>query len=90
MRSMSVFRFRAEIKAAVAQVLDEHEPLRVTRRSGQDFVVVGAEDWEREQETLWVLQNRSLMAQIERSLATHTQGAGYQPRALEIDAIDRL
>jgi antitoxin YefM len=35
----------------------------------QDFVVVSAEDWDREQKTLYVLQNRSLMEQIERSLA---------------------
>ena len=29
------------------------------------------EDWEREQETLYVLQNNNLMQQIEQSTKTH-------------------
>jgi antitoxin YefM len=36
-------------------------------------VVVSPEDWEREQETLFVLENRLLMDQIARSLQTHAQ-----------------
>ena len=42
-----------------------------------DFVV-SAKDWEREQETLYVLQNKSLMKQIERSLKTHGEGKGHR------------
>lgn len=90
MRSMSVFQFRSRLKQAVAKVIEEHTPLRVTRRGGEDFVVVGAEDWEREQETLYVLQNRSLMRQIERSLKTHREGGGYVPSPEELDALDRV
>jgi antitoxin YefM len=51
---------------------------------------VSAEDWEREQETLYVLQNKSLMEQIERSLKTHEKGAGYRPSPEELDALDRI
>jgi len=90
MRSMSVHQFRSSLKEAVATVIEEHVPLRVTRRGGDDFVVLSAEDWEREQETLYVLQNPSLMEQIERSLATHRQGTGYVPSPQELDALDRL
>jgi antitoxin YefM len=53
-------------------------------------MTVSAEDWEREQETLYVLQNRSLMEQIERSLETHREGSGYVPTPEELDALDRL
>jgi antitoxin YefM len=90
MRELSVNEFRSNLKAAVEQVIEEHVPLRVTRRSGEDFVVVSAEDWEREQETLYVLQNRSLMEQIQRSLETHRKGRGYVPRPEELDALDRV
>jgi antitoxin YefM len=79
MREMSVNRFRKHLREAVEGVLQEHDPLRVTRRGGGDFVVVGAEDWEREQETLYVLQNRSLMEQIGRSAKTHAEGKSLQP-----------
>ncbi len=90
MREMSVNQFRSQLKAAVDEVVSNHQPLRVTRRGGADFVVVGASDWEREQETLQVLANRSLMRQIARSLATHRKGSGYRPTAEELDEIDRV
>ncbi len=38
------------------------------------FVVISADDWEREQETLHVLQSKNLMQQIADSLETHTRG----------------
>jgi antitoxin YefM len=78
MREISVAEFRSRLRGAVEAVVEDHLPLRVTRRGGRDFIVVSAEDWEREQETLYVLQNRSLMEQIERSSKTHRDGAGYR------------
>lgn len=79
MREISARDFRRHFREAVEKVIEEHVPLRVKRRTGQDFIVLSAEDWEREQETLYVLQNKSLMEQIERSLKTHREGTGYRP-----------
>lgn len=87
MDSISVNQFRDNLKSLVDKVVSEHEPLKVTRRGGDDFVVVSAEDWEREQETLYILQNSSLMRQIAESIATHAQAAGYVPTQEELDAI---
>ena len=87
MPSVSVNRFRENLKSFVEQVISSHVPLRVTRRSGSDFVIISADDWEREQETLYVLQNTSLMQQIAASLATHQQGKGYSPSAKELNEI---
>lgn len=69
------------------QVVSQHLPIRVTRRNGADFVVVSAEDWERDQETLYVLQNSSLMRQIAESSATHDAHAGYSPTKEQVDEI---
>ena len=87
MNSISVNQFRAKLKDFVEQVIDRHQPLKVTRRHGEDFVVISAEDWEREQETLYVLQNNSLMQQIAESLTTHTAKKGYSPTDEELDEI---
>ncbi|WP_438454670.1 type II toxin-antitoxin system Phd/YefM family antitoxin [Vreelandella venusta] len=43
----------------------------MTRRAGEAFVIISADDWEREQETLHVLQNQDLI------------GADARPRALK-------
>ena len=90
MDTVSVNKFRDNLKSFVEQIVSEHTPLKVTRRSGEDFVVVSADDWEREQETLYVLQNKSLMKQIADSLKSHNQGDGYTPTQDEVDEITGL
>lgn len=87
MDSISVNQFRDNLKAFVEQAVNNHTPLKVTRRSGEAFVVMSADDWEREQETLYVLQNNDLMRQIAESMATHKQGSGYIPMEAEINEI---
>nr|VFJ44170.1 MAG: antitoxin YefM [Candidatus Kentron sp. FW]VFJ71280.1 MAG: antitoxin YefM [Candidatus Kentron sp. FW] len=87
MENISVNRFRDNLKSVVEQAFDRHQPLKVTRRGGEDFVVISAEDWEREQETLFVLQNTDLMRQIKASMQTHTERSGYIPTDEEIDEI---
>ena len=87
METISVNQFRDNLKTFVEQAVSTHEPIKVTRRAGEDFVVMSAEDWEREQESLYVLQNQSLMQQISDSLATHNSGSGYKPTDDELNEI---
>lgn len=85
MDSVSVKKFRDNLKDYVEQTVTDHTPLKVTRRSGEDFIVMSADDWEREQETLYVLQNSSLMQQIADSMQSHNQKTGYQPSREDMD-----
>lgn len=87
MDTVSVNKFRDNLKKLVEQSLKDHEPLRVTRRSGEDFMVISAEDWEREQETLHILQNSALMLQIVESTKTHAERKGYSPTKEQMDEI---
>ena len=50
-------------------------------------MVIGAEDWEREQETLHILQNSSLMRQLADSVKTHIERQGYTPTKEQMDEI---
>ena len=90
MDTVSVNQFRDKLKFFVEQSVSNHTPLKVTRRSGEAFVVMSADDWEREQETLYVLQNTDLMQKIAESAATHMERGGYQPTEEEIDEITGL
>jgi len=87
MDSVSVNQFRDNLKTYVEQVVSNHEPIKVTRRAGDDFVVMSADDWEREQETLYVLQNNSLMTQIVESMSTHKNAEGYTPTSEQLNEI---
>tara|TARA_R110000737_G_scaffold346565_1_gene376511 strand:- start:776 stop:1066 length:291 start_codon:yes stop_codon:yes gene_type:complete len=87
MDSISVNQFRDNLKTYVEQAVSEHEPIKVTRRAGDDFVVMSADDWEREQETLHVLQSSSLMKQIAESMVTHQENTGYKPTQEQLNEI---
>lgn len=87
MNITSVNQFRDNLRSYVDEVINNHNPLKVTRRNGDDFMVISVEDWEREQETLYILQNSSLMEQINQSQITHKEKKGYQPSLGEIDEV---
>lgn len=78
------------LKESVERVISQHQPLKVTRRNSDDFVVISAEDWEREQETLYVLQNQSLIQQIAKSQANHIQHQGYILSQEELNEISGI
>jgi len=90
MNSISVNQFRDNLKTYVEQTVNEHEPIKVTRRAGEDFIVMSADDWEREQETLYILQSSNLMQQIAESMSTHESNKGYTPTKEQLDEITSL
>jgi len=81
---LSVNQFRANLKQYVDQAVDNHETLQVSRKNGEAFVVMSLEDYEREQETLVILGNTSLMNQIQESLQTYKKGTGHIPTSEEL------
>ncbi|MBL8499771.1 MAG: type II toxin-antitoxin system Phd/YefM family antitoxin [Nitrosomonas sp.] len=87
MDNISVNKFRDNLTNIVEKVISEHQPVKITSRSGEDFVVISAEDWARDQETLFVLQNTNLMQQILASTQTHATKSGYAPSDEETQKI---
>ena len=87
MNSISINQFKNDLQDLIKQVINQHIPIKITNQDGQDFIVISAEDWEQQQETLLVLQNSNLMQQIAHSMATHTQNQGYSPNQEEINEI---
>ena len=83
--TISVNQFRANLKSYVDQSIENHEPLTISRKNGEPFVVLSLEDYNREQETLYVLSNNSLMKQIEESLITYKNQSGYTPSEDELN-----
>ena len=87
MREIAAERFFSNPQETLEPVLCEHSPVRVTREDGKAFVVVDADDWDREQETLYVLRNESLAEQIAESIKTLKANSGYRPSKQELDEI---
>ena len=70
MIELSVNKFRANLKEFVDKAIAEHQPIRVNCIENKDFIILSAEEWEREQETFYVLRNKSLMRQVAESSKT--------------------
>lgn len=87
MQTLTVNKFQSGLAHSIKQVLTTHEPLRITQTPGEDVVMVSAADWDELQETLYILQNHSLMQQISESLKTHKAGTGYSPTQEELHEI---
>jgi len=83
--TLSVNQFRANLKQYVDNAVDNHEPLTVSRKNGEAFVVLSLEDYNREQETLYILNNNTLMGQIEESFLTYKKKSGYKPSMNELN-----
>jgi len=76
MFELSFSEFKANMNGVVDKAIAENMPIRVKRRSGKDFIIVSAEDWDSEQETMFVLRNKSLMDQIAESKVTYNKKKG--------------
>ena len=56
--------FRQNLKSEVDRCIDNHEVLRVTRRSGDNFIVLSESDWRAIEETLYLNQVPGLIESI--------------------------
>lgn len=59
--------FRQNLKSHVDHVVRNHEIMKVTRRNGEDFVVLSASDWQAVAETLHINQVPGLVAKIQKT-----------------------
>lgn len=56
--------FRKTLKSQVDNTIANHEVLRVKRRNGENFVVIGEKDWKAIEETLYLNQFPGLVDSI--------------------------
>jgi PHD/YefM family antitoxin component YafN of YafNO toxin-antitoxin module len=61
--------FRKNLKSEVDRCIDNHDVLRVTRRKGENFVVLGEADWRAIEETLYLNQVPGLVDSIHAAAA---------------------
>ena len=56
--------FRKTLKSQVDNAIANHEVLKVKRRNGENFVVIGEKDWKAIEETLYLNQFPGLVESI--------------------------
>ena len=64
MSETSANEFRKNLKKQVDHCVANHEVLKVKRRNGEDFVVIGETDWKAIEETLYLNRVPGLVKSI--------------------------
>lgn len=67
MPETSANEFRKNLKKQVDRCVANHEVLKVKRRNGEDFVVIGETDWKAIEETLYLNRIPGLIKSIHQS-----------------------
>ena len=64
MKETTANEFRKKLKYYIDMSIANHKPLRIKRRNGQNFIVVGEDDWNAIEETLYLNQFDGLVESI--------------------------
>ena len=75
--------FRQNLKSFLDSVFNNHTPLSVTRTNGGDVVVLSKEDYERMQETCYLLSSPKNAERIREALKDLDRGKGEQHTLIE-------
>ena len=89
MEVLSYSTFRQSLASVLDKVNEDSVPIQITRKGNKGAVVMSVEDYEQLEETLYVLQNKSLSAQIEKSIQSHESGKGRKANKDVMDEISK-
>ncbi|MBF0493426.1 MAG: type II toxin-antitoxin system Phd/YefM family antitoxin [Deltaproteobacteria bacterium] len=59
--------FRAKLKETVDWCVSNHQPVKVKRKNGESFFVIGEEDWNSIEETLYLNRLPGMVKSIQKS-----------------------
>jgi antitoxin YefM len=83
MTAVNVTRFRENLKTLLESVVNNHEPVVVTRPDGANVVVLSWEDWTGMEETAYLLRSPANARRLAESLESFKQGSGQVRTLLE-------
>ncbi|MBL1319681.1 MAG: type II toxin-antitoxin system Phd/YefM family antitoxin [Methylophaga sp.] len=90
MEAITYSVFRQSLASVLDKVNDDSVPVQITRKGNKGAIVMSIEDYDQLTETLYVLQNKSLSAQIEQSIKTHEARTGHQASQHTLNEITSL
>ena len=75
--------FRQHLKSFLDKVLQNHDPLFVTRANGEDVVVLSKSDYESMQETFYLLKSPNNATRLLKGIEEYEKGLGKEKRLIE-------
>lgn len=83
MQVTSYSNFRKNLKSFFDNIINNHEPLFISRNKGEDIVVMSKSDFESIQETFYLLKNPANAKRLMEGIAEYEQGLGKERNLIE-------
>ena len=74
---------RANLKAVMDSVTDDHAPVVIARQRGRSVVLVSLEDWHAMQETNYLLSSPANAQRLRESIAELEAGQGVERELID-------
>ena len=89
MKTLSSTELRANLSSVMDQVIDDHEPVIVTRAKGRPVVMVSLEDWASMDETTYLLASPVNRSALLASMAQLDAGRSVTRTLAELEAMEQ-
>jgi antitoxin YefM len=74
---------RANLKAIMDRVVNDHTPIAITRQRGKPVVMVDLDDWNAMRETMYLLSTPNNTKRLMESIAELDAGKGVERELIE-------
>ena len=83
MRSLTYTTVRQNLAKTIDRVIDDHEPIIVTKKNDRAVVMIALEDYEAMEETAYLLRSPANADRLMRSISQLESGKGIEKKLVE-------
>ncbi|HEX3044398.1 MAG TPA: type II toxin-antitoxin system prevent-host-death family antitoxin [Bacillota bacterium] len=78
MNAINYSELRKNLKTIMDEVIGNHEPVIITRRKGENMVLMSYEDYAAFEETAYLLRSPKNASRLRESVASYEAGKGQE------------
>ena len=83
MRALTYTTVRQNLAKTIDRVIDDHEPIIVTKKNDRAVVMIALEDYEAMEETAYLLRSPANADRLMRSISQRESGKGIEKKLVE-------
>lgn len=83
MNAINYSVLRKNLKSTMDKIISDHEPVIVTRRNGENVVMVSYDDYAAIEETAYLLKSPKNAQRLRESIKSYNEGKGREQTLIE-------
>jgi antitoxin YefM len=83
MNAINYSVLRKNLKSTMDKIISDHEPVIITRRNGENVVMVSYDDYAAIEETAYLLKSPKNAQRLRESIKSYNEGKGREQTLIE-------